>query len=212
MSSCIITVIKNEHAYLKEWIDYHLRLGVGHIFIFEDIDSETHKDITDGYGDNVTLCGISSVLNDTERETAAMLKRTKKWNVQHLYLKNALRYVKDTFSDKYDWCFVVDVDEFITLANENDSLNDILSLYTDYDAFIMLWKCYGADGHVNKPDYGDKGVVGTYTKVARNRMVDKAKSLVKTCYNLKKYVPENFHNQHRPSDMCNWCNTDFNKP
>ena len=35
MSSCIFTVIKNEHEYLDEWIKYHLDLGIDHIFIFE---------------------------------------------------------------------------------------------------------------------------------------------------------------------------------
>ena len=39
--------------YLDEWIRYHLDLGIDHIFIFEDIDSDSHKDITDKYGDNV---------------------------------------------------------------------------------------------------------------------------------------------------------------
>ena len=53
MTSCIFTVIKNEQEYLDEWIKYHLDLGVDHIFIFEDIDSESHKDITAKYDQNV---------------------------------------------------------------------------------------------------------------------------------------------------------------
>ena len=39
-TSCILTVIKNEHEYLDEWIRYHLNLGIDHIFIFEDINYE----------------------------------------------------------------------------------------------------------------------------------------------------------------------------
>lgn len=37
-------------------------------------------------------------------------------------------------------------------------------MYNGYDAFIMQWKCYGANGHVNKPDYSEKGLVDTYTE------------------------------------------------
>lgn len=64
MTSCIFTVIKNEHLYLEEWIRYHLDLGINHIFVFEDIDSETHRHITYKYGDKVSLNGIITVLDE----------------------------------------------------------------------------------------------------------------------------------------------------
>jgi hypothetical protein len=34
MTSCILTVIKNEHQYLDEWIKYHIDLGIDHIVKF----------------------------------------------------------------------------------------------------------------------------------------------------------------------------------
>ncbi|HTE05590.1 MAG TPA: glycosyltransferase family 2 protein, partial [Planctomycetota bacterium] len=36
LSACCIA--KQEHAYLEEWIDYHLRVGVEHFFIYDDGD------------------------------------------------------------------------------------------------------------------------------------------------------------------------------
>lgn len=63
--SCIFTVIKNEHEYLDEWIKYHLDLGIDHIFIFEDIDSDSHKEICDKY-EKVTLNSIDIVLSRYE--------------------------------------------------------------------------------------------------------------------------------------------------
>jgi hypothetical protein len=57
-TSCIFTVIKNEHQYLDEWIKYHLDLGVDHIFILEDIDSNSHKEITDKYDGKITLNSV----------------------------------------------------------------------------------------------------------------------------------------------------------
>lgn len=207
MRTCVITIVKNEHLYLNEWIKYHLDLGIEHIFVFEDFDSETHKSITDTYGDKVTLNNIFSILNEDDRKVALELKKTKKWNVQHIYLRNALKYVGSL--NKFDWCFVIDADEFVTL--EGDALDKVLPLYENHDAFIMLWKCYGADGHISKPDYTEKGVIETYTKEVCNNIIDKPQSLVKTCYNLKRYRPEFFHNQHRPSDVCKWCNTDLKR-
>ena len=208
-SSCIITLIKNEHLYLSEWIKYHLDLGVEHIFVFEDVGSDTHKDITDAFGDKVTLNGIFSILDEESREKALELKSTMKSNVQHLYMRNALMYVKNYFQDKYDWCFVIDADEFLTL--EKDSLENVLSLYRNYDAFIMLWKCYGANGLVSKPDYTKKGVIETYTKEAPEGVFYNPQYRVKTCFNLKRYEFGYYLNAHQPSEECVWCNTSLHR-
>lgn len=62
----------------------------------------------------------------------------------------------------YDWCFTIDNDEFLTLE-DGKSLDEVLQEYDKYDAFVIQWECYGASGHVFKPDYTDKGVVDTYT-------------------------------------------------
>lgn len=209
MKICILTIIKNEHQYLDEWIKYHLDLGIDHIFIFEDIDSDSHKDICNKYGDNVTLDSVLNVLNDAQKQEAKELKQTKRWNVQHLYFRNTINYIKQL--GKYDWCFIIDNDEFITLENNSDKFNNVLNLYKDYDAVIMQWKCYGANGLINKPDYTNKGVIDIYTKEISGRLPDRLDSLVKTCYNLNTYDSSFFYNQHHPNNNCNWCNTDFIK-
>ena len=209
MTSCIVTVIKNEQEYLDEWIQYHLNLGVNHLFIFEDYDSNSHKKICDKYKDHVTLNSIFSILNETNKNKALNVKKTHKWNVQHLYYRNALIWIKNTFIDKYDWCFVIDNDEFITI--ENKSLQDILQLYKDYDAFTIQWECYGANGLINKPDYSKHGLIETYKEKAKGKIIDNVASFIKTCYNIKKYKNDFFYNQHHPNDKCNWCNTKFIK-
>lgn len=206
MTACILTIIKNEHLYLDEWIQYHLNLGIDHIFIFEDIDSESHKDITDKYC-QVALDNISMLLNESEIKLAQKLKQTKRWNVQHLYFRKALSYLKSCCDEA--WCFVLDADEFITFEDKDANLNDVLSLYDSYDAFIMHWKCFGASGYLIKPDYSTVGVIDTYTQEVNGKVSDCLTGQVKTCYSLKKYDDRFFFNQHHPNDKCNWCNTDF---
>ena len=206
--ACICTVIKNEHEYLDEWIKYHLNLGICHIFVFEDLDSDTHKEITKKY-DRVSLHSINDVLNDDDRRTAITLKRTKQYNAQHMYFRSALDYIKGL--SLYDWCFVMDADEFITLENTSDELNHVLSLYSDYDALVLRWKCYGANGLIEKPDYSVHGVIDTYTKEMTGLVPDSPDSFTKTCHNLNRYKGENFFNQHRPAEDCNYVNTAFEK-
>lgn len=208
-TSCILTVIKNEHEYLDEWIKYHLDLGIDHIFIFEDIDSDSHKEICDKYGDRVTLSNIFLVLNDLARREALFLKKTKMDNPQHLYFKCALMTIKLTYQGKYDWCFIIDNDEFITFENNSSNIKEILSLYQEYDAFVMQWKCYGANGNINKPDYSNKGLIETYTKESSYPGHDVLEWTTKTCYNVNKFEETYFKNNHQPTDNCKWCKTDY---
>ena len=73
MQDNFLTIIKNEHLYLDEWVSYHLGIGINHIFIFEDIDSESHKSIIDRYGNSVTLNSIDVVLNNNGKKEARQL-------------------------------------------------------------------------------------------------------------------------------------------
>ena len=213
MTSCILTVIKNEQEYLDEWISYHLNLGIDHIFIFEDIDSDSHKEICDKYND-VILNSISLILNNDELNKIKDIKskgiQNHNENPQYIYIKNGLQYLK--LLKKYDWCFVIDNDEFITFEKENDKLEDILELYKKYDAFILQWKCYGANGLIHKPDYSNKGIIETYTKEITGHIpTSTPQSLSKTCYNLNTYQENYFLYTHQPSKYCNFCRTNFSK-
>lgn len=201
MSSCILTIIKNEQEYLDEWIKYHLDLGIDHIFILEDIDSDSHKDICDKYGDRVSLNSVLSVLSEENINIAKEVKELKKYNVNHIYFREGLSYLQKNYSNKYEWCFVIDNDEFITI--QNDKLDEVLPLFKDYDAFTMRWKCYGANGYVNKPSYEDKGLIETYTELAKCNIQE-----TKTCYNLKRFRGEFLYTHHYPTNKCKWCGTD----
>lgn len=209
MKTCICTVIKNEHQYLDEWIQYHLHLGIDHIFIYEDIDSDTHKDITDKYS-NVSLSSVLNILDNDSKLEAIDLKETKKYNIQHLYYKNILKFIHEQYASIYDWIFIIDADEFITTENNKD-LHAVLSMYNNYDALVIKWKCYGADGIISMPDYSKNGVVNTYLNEIAGEVPDSKNSFNIPCFNLKKYKPEFFFNQHHPSYRSNFVNTDFKK-
>ena len=211
MTSCILTIIKNEHQYLDEWIKYHLNLGVSHIFIFEDIDSLSHKEITDKYSSFVTLNPISNLLKEHEIKLVNKLKETKATNPQFIYLEKAIWYIKNNFN--YNWCFVIDVDEFITLENTTDKLINLLDIYKEYDAVLLQWECYGANGLINKPDYSEKGVLDIYTKPTTGYVPGKYPDSFskKIIYNLNNYKRSFWNGVHQPADICNFCNTDLKR-
>jgi hypothetical protein len=202
MKICICTVIKNEHQYLDEWIQYHLNLGIDRIFIFEDIDSESHKKICDKY-DCVSLSSINTVLNEIQQREAIRLKQQNRVNVQTLYFRNAMLSIQK--EHLYDWCFIIDADEFISC----DNLNETIELFSGYDAFVMSWENYGACGHINRPNYRNSGVVEAYPYKSNGVVNNNPIFHTKTCYNLNTFKPNNYFTNHQPSDQCKWCRTDF---
>jgi len=42
MRTAIVAIVKNEHRFIKEWVDYHLALGFDDIYIYEDYRSDSH--------------------------------------------------------------------------------------------------------------------------------------------------------------------------
>ena len=176
-TSCIFTVIKNEQEYLDEWIKYHLDLGINHVFIFEDIGSESHREIVDKYGDKVSLNTIGIFQFDE-------YKKHNNWDDsrQRAYNQEGLWWIKNNYN--YDWCFAIDCDEYITLSNNEDTIQSVLSLYSDYDAVILQWQNYNANGHVYKPNYEEKGIIDTYTQKCGKSINDAAWKSTKLMYKL----------------------------
>jgi hypothetical protein len=188
-SSCIFVVIKDEQEYLDDFIKYHLDLGVDHIFIFEDIDSTTHKWITDKY-DKVTL------------NSANMLKLNPINNKQSEYIKSGLIWIRDNFD--YDWCFSIDCDEFITVT---EPITDVLNNYKEYHAIMLQWKNYGCSGYIRKPIY-DKPIWNIYTEECGYSISDKKYcNCTKMCFNMKTLQEKFIHGNH--TALCRYVKPDF---
>ena len=54
MKTSICAIIKDEHLFLEEWIEWHLGLGFDAIHLFEDKGSKSHEEICAKYS-NVYL-------------------------------------------------------------------------------------------------------------------------------------------------------------
>ncbi len=144
MKICICTLIKNEQEYLEDWLKYHIKLGIDKIFIVEDIGSESHKYIIEKYSNNVEVLNIPFDESEYIKEHCS--------SNQYYYQLKMFNYIRDL--NIYDWCFIMDIDEYITIL-ENLSLKEFLSQYNDYSELILYWKNYGANGHIQKPYYSN---------------------------------------------------------
>ena len=202
MKTCIITIIKNEHNYLAQWIKYHTELGIDTFFIYEDFDRVSPREICNKFP-NVILSSAAAVFyNDKDIEWAKDLKR-KGRGIQHILQSLAFGHIKKL---GYDWCFIIDVDEFITIYSQ-DSLKSILEGFQEYDSVKLAWHNFNAAGRFYAPKFPyDPGEI--YTERCGYSEMDIKRNIIgKLCFNLKK---ENckFFNHHNPTPKSNFTETD----
>lgn len=179
MQAVICGIIKNEHDYLLEWLDYHLELGFVHIFLYEDRGSLSHIEKTKNY-DNITLTSLENdffdfLYVDEKRKQTTLYN----WFISEMY-------------NKYDFVTFIDIDEFITLEN-GLTLQDILNEKKNLSSFKIYWKMYNANFHIEK----------------QNKVLDSYTSNVTDILPLESICPKTFVNLKKPLPMVSPHNTLF---
>ena len=103
----ICTMARKENLYIKEYVDYYLKLGFDHIFIFDDNPFGGEK--------------ISTIINKSYSEKVTIYDYRKTINNQ----KVAYTLCYEINKYEYDWIFMNDIDEYLVI--NNDSLKHYLS-------------------------------------------------------------------------------------
>lgn len=183
MNVCIFTVVKDEQAYLDDWLKYHRDMLID-IYVFEDVFSTSHKDICDNY-DNVYLHSVLDMYNDDEKDKIIQMRKDDV-APQTEYINRGLRYIHSL--NKYDWCALIDIDEFITCT---EKFPDILERYKEHQAVLIYWRNFNCSGHLYKPIY-DKPIWEIYTDIGKYEQYSDYKhfKITKFIVNMSKWKPE----------------------
>lgn len=196
MKTCIFTVIKDEFDYIKDFVEYHINLGIDTLFIFEDIDSGSHESILSQYP-QVSLHSVKELLTT---DLISTIKSTKYFQAE--YIRRGLLWIRDNFD--YDWCFSIDCDEFITTTY---NLSDLFKLYDSYDGLMLQWKNYGCSGHIVKPVY-DKPIWEIFTQECGFTYLDRRLChSTKMCFNMNKLQEKFIVGNHVA--LCRYVKPDF---
>lgn len=202
----IFTIIKNEHLFLDEWIQYHLNLGVDKIYVFEDVGSLSHEEICSKY-DKVQLFKVTDLYSKFKAKQIIYKRNNKcdRFGFQVQFMYDIIEYV---YKQKcLDWLIYIDADEFVTLENSNDHISDILDKYNDYAVVIIHWMNYNANGHIYRPA---GNVIDNYKTLSNT---DIGCTSNKQAFNLhlwdKNVIKCNQHNPDVHSSGFKWCKTDY---
>ncbi|CUH77020.1 glycosyltransferase family 2 protein [Tropicibacter naphthalenivorans] len=143
-----VLCVRNEGAFLLDWMAHHLAAGVTHVVAL----SNDCDDGTDAILDRLEAMGLVTHLrNDGPYD---------KGGIQFTGLKAAdkLNAVK-----RADWLLALDIDEFVNVHVGDRTLPALIDHLPDADAITLTWRLFGNAGVVR---YQDTPVTQQFTRAA----------------------------------------------
>ncbi len=114
-----VIMVKNEAPYIKEWVDYHILLGIDHFYIHDNESTDNTVEVLEPYIKQ-GLVSLDVVKGDFNFNSAC-----EGWRMRCV----------NKYRAQADWMVFLDADEFLRLTNEDTSLLNILQTCTDRDIF-----------------------------------------------------------------------------
>ncbi|SMX28010.1 hypothetical protein TRP8649_02122 [Pelagimonas phthalicica] len=148
MNITAILCVRNEAAFLIDWLAHHLTCGVTHVVAL----SNDCQDGTDTMLDRLEEMGfVTHIRNDGPYD---------KGGIQFTGLKKAdkLPAVKQA-----DWLLSLDIDEYVNIHTGARSLPDLISALPEADAITLTWRLFGNAGVAR---YEDRPLTQQFTRAA----------------------------------------------
>jgi hypothetical protein len=143
-----VLTVRNEGAYLLEWLAHHQAAGITDFLVF----SNDCDDGTDTMLDRLAGLGhLSHVRNDGPYH---------KGGIQFTAMK-----IADTLPQvrAADWIITLDADEFVNIHTGDHTVAALLAALPEATAITLTWRLFGSMGLAR---YSDQPVVETFTHAA----------------------------------------------
>lgn len=147
MRATLVMTVKNEAAFLLDWLAHHRARGFSDVLVF----SNDCADGTDAMLDRLQAMGwLTHVRNDgphAEGPQWAALKAADR----HPLVREA------------DWVLFCDIDEYVNIHAGARRLSDLLAALPQADAITLTWRMFGNAGVVR---YEDRPVTEVFHRAA----------------------------------------------
>lgn len=169
----ICTVAKDQHADIREWAEYHHKMGAGKIYIFDNLSKspmldEIHDFVEAGFVEYTYI------------------HRPHGINLQQ-YIYDRCLY---SYGGDHVFMAFVDVDDFIVVGEPNVSIPQVLCKYEQYGGLSLNVRIFGSSGHVKRPP---GGVISNYHKCYDNTVVRSVVNTMHTWANKQAHIFEYKH-------------------
>ncbi|WP_370232799.1 glycosyltransferase family 2 protein [Salipiger bermudensis] len=153
MKITAVLCVRNEGAFLLDWLAHHLACGITHVVAL----SNDCGDGTDALLDRLEALGhVTHIRNDGPYD---------KGGIQFTGLKLA---DKSAAVREADWLLALDVDEFVNVHVGERSLPALIAALPHADAITLTWRLFGNAGQLR---YVDRPVPEQFTRAAPVTMV-----------------------------------------
>lgn len=134
-SIAICAIFKNEKKFIKEWLEYHLLIGIDHFFLYENNSSDEFFEILKPY----LKKGVVTVV----RWPDLCLKKEADphWalSTQASAYENAINFLA---KNRSKWLVFLNMDEYLVPVEKN--IKDLLEKYDQYPGIILSGDCFDA--------------------------------------------------------------------
>jgi hypothetical protein len=159
----ICAIFKNEAPFLKEWLEFHLMLGIDHFYLYNNNSEDDYLDVLKPYID----CGKVTLTEWPENPGQIS-------SYKHFY---------NTYREETRWVSFLDLDEFIC-PKLVTSLKVWIQKYAKYPVVLIYWKMFGTSGKMHH-DY-NKTVTEQYT-VSWPKLYNVGKLFYNTQYDISDF-------------------------
>ncbi|HCQ67279.1 MAG TPA: glycosyl transferase family 2 [Rhodobacteraceae bacterium] len=147
MRATAVLTVRNEGAFLIEWLAHHLGLGFTDIVVL----SNDCDDGTDAMLDRLDALGeLHHLPNPGPHEGGIQFTALKRADA-HPAVKQA------------DWLMALDIDEFVNIHVGDHTLAALIAALPAADAITLTWRVFGNCG---VRDYADTPITETFTRAA----------------------------------------------
>jgi hypothetical protein len=126
----VCCIVKDENEYLKEWMEYHLKIGVQHFYIY---DNESKISVSE------TLSKIGLLQFATVIMVYGKAKQVRAYNDCLIRNRNCSQ-----------WTGFIDIDEFIVPKSTNGDLKGFLKGFEQFGGLGINWLVFGSSGHLKR--------------------------------------------------------------
>lgn len=152
MRSLAITTVRNEGAFLLDWLAHHRAVGFTDFLVFSN-------DCTDGTAE--MLDRLAQFGGLTHEAQSGPFARGPQWAA----LKAADRHPAKAAAD---WVLVLDIDEFVTIHAGDHSLTALRAALPEATAIPLTWRLFGNCGVV---EYVDRPIPEQFTRAAPRGLI-----------------------------------------
>ena len=131
-------IVKDDHDYIREWIDYHHKIGVEHFYI----------------SDNGSNPPLQAILQDYIAKGLVVYTYDRRQKPQCAVYNECIA----KYREESKWIGFFDADEFFVLR-KHSNIRDFLSNYEKFGALSVCWVMFGSNGH----DQKQKSILRSYT-------------------------------------------------